>query len=110
MSDAPHLILQTSVGSEADAQRLARLAIENRLAACVQIEPMQSIYSWQGEVQQEREWRLGFKTTSERLADLLAALKPAHPYELPAFYTVSATPLTPEWRQWVESGVGDAEA
>jgi uncharacterized protein involved in tolerance to divalent cations len=36
---------------------------------------------------------------------LLEALKAHHPYELPAFYTLSATPLTPQWAQWVQDAV-----
>ena len=106
MSGQTHLILHTTVGNEADAQTLARLAVEHHLAACVHIEAIQSVYRWQGQLQQDPEWRLAFKTTPHRLPDLLAQLKAAHPYELPAFYTVPAIPATPEWGAWVEGECG----
>ena len=67
----PQVLLQTTVGQEADAHRLAELAIEQHLAACVHIEPITSVYRWQGQVQHDSEWRLAFKTTSARLPALV---------------------------------------
>jgi periplasmic divalent cation tolerance protein len=102
MNEHNQVILHTTVGSEADAQTLAQRAIEKRLAACVHIDPIRSVYRWQGQVQQDSEWRLTFKTTTQRLHELVEDLKTLHPYDLPAFYTVPATPQTPEWGRWVE--------
>jgi periplasmic divalent cation tolerance protein len=102
MSEFSQVILHTTVGSEVDAQTLAQRAIEKRLAACVHIDPIRSVYRWQGQVQQDFEWCLGFKTTAQRLPELVEDLKAVHPYELPAFYTVPVTPQTPEWGRWVE--------
>ncbi len=96
-------LLQTTVGSEADAQKLAEHAVQANLAACVHIEPIASVYRWQGQVQHDREWRLSFKTTSARRDALVQALRAIHPYELPAFYSLDATPATPEWAQWVQA-------
>jgi periplasmic divalent cation tolerance protein len=98
----PQVLLQTTVGQEADAHRLAEHAIERRLAACVHIEPIASVYRWQGQVQRDSEWRLGFKTTAARLPELVQALRAIHPYELPSFYTLAAPPATLEWGQWVD--------
>ncbi|MEY2620345.1 MAG: hypothetical protein RIT26_165 [Pseudomonadota bacterium] len=100
------VLLQTTVGAEADAHRLAEHAVARRLAACVHIEPIASVYRWQGQVQRDTEWRLGFKTTAESLPELVAALRAIHPYELPAFYTLAATPATPDWAQWVQDECG----
>ncbi len=78
------LSLVTTVGTSADARRLARSLVERRLAACVQIEPgLTSVYRWEGQVCEDSEWRLTAKTTPERLAALQAYLAEAHPYKLP---------------------------
>ena len=69
------LLVLTSVGTRADADRLARAVVEQRLAACVHIEAIDSVYRWNGAVQQEPEFRLLFKTTPERSAPLQAALR-----------------------------------
>ena len=64
------LSLSTTVGSEDDALRLARLLVAQRLAACVQVEAIhRSVYRWEGEVAEEPEWRLTAKT--------VPALRPA---------------------------------
>ena len=45
---------------------MARALIERKLAACVQISEIESFYAWDGAVQNEREFRVLLKTTSER--------------------------------------------
>ena len=66
--------LVTTVGSADDARRLAGAAIAQRLAACVQIEAIESVYRWQGAVQHDAEWRLWFKTTVAALPLLFMEL------------------------------------
>ena len=80
------LSLATTVGSEADARRLAQLVLERRLAACVQIDPaVVSHYVWQGSPREEAELRLTIKTLPDRLPALQALFDEQHPYELPQF-------------------------
>ena len=63
--------------------------IEGRLAACVQITPIESVYVWQGAVQQAGEFRLLFKTTSQAHAALVRLIAALHPYDLPAVLGLS---------------------
>ncbi len=78
------LSLVTTVGSHADAQRLAQSLIERRLAACVQVEPgLVSHYRWNGADCAEPEVRLTIKTLPQCRPALLAFLSEAHPYQLP---------------------------
>ena len=95
------IALHTTVSNEADAQALAQSALETRLAACVQIEAIQSVYRWQGAVQQEKEWRLWMKTTQAKAADLMAFVQTHHPYEVPAIYTTEVLDATPAYANWV---------
>lgn len=74
----------TTVGTREQAQALAHALVEQGLAACVQLQAIESIYRWQGQVQQEPEWRLLIKSTQARWAELQAAVLAQHPYELPA--------------------------
>lgn len=95
------LLVTTTVASAADAERLAEAMVEQRLAACVQIEPIHSVYRWQGAVQREGEVRVLFKTTAQRYPALEAALRDAHPYELPAIVAVRAEAVLPAFADWV---------
>lgn len=93
--------LVTTVGSAEDARRLADAAVDQRLAACVQITAIDSVYRWQGAVQHEPEWRLLFKTTAVAEAALRALILERHPYELPALYALDVDDPSAPYREWV---------
>lgn len=102
MSDAQILIVMSNAPDTATAQALARALVEAKLAACVNILPaVQSIYRWQGDIQQADEVTLLIKTTRQHYPQLQQALVAAHPYDLPE---VVAWPLSAGYApylQWV---------
>jgi periplasmic divalent cation tolerance protein len=99
------LSLVTTVGSLADAQRLARLMLERRLAACIQIEPgLVSHYVWQGKQCEEPELRLTIKTLPQRAAALKALFAEHHPYDLPQFLTTEME-ASAAYAAWVSESV-----
>jgi periplasmic divalent cation tolerance protein len=84
------------------AESLARLLIEQRLAACVNVmAPCTSVYRWQGEVETAAEVPVFMKTTRERYAALEAAIRSHHPYELPEIIAVPLTSGLPAYLSWV---------
>lgn len=95
------LAVCTTVGSREAALKLAHAAVEARLAACVQIAPIESVYVWQGAVQQEGEFRLMFKTTTTRHDALVRMIGALHPYELPAVYALPVAACSEAYRDWV---------
>lgn len=96
------LAVVTTVATLADAQRLARTLVERRLAACAQISQIESVYRWQGALQQEPEYRVLFKTMASRYAELEAALKALHPYELPAIHALPFAHVSSDYAQWID--------
>lgn len=105
---APQVLsLSTTVGGEDDARRLAAALLDQRLAACVQIERLESHYRWQGALCAEAEWRLTIKSTPDRLAALQAFLAARHPYELPqmVWQVLDATPAYAAWVRGEIDGV-----
>jgi periplasmic divalent cation tolerance protein len=91
----------TTVATHDDALRLAHLMVNQGLAACVQIDAITSVYRWQGAVHQEPEHRLTLKTTASHWPAVEAALKAAHPYELPAIYAVAVSEASAAYAEWV---------
>ncbi|MEV7378236.1 divalent-cation tolerance protein CutA [Streptomyces lydicus] len=86
------LTVMTTTDSEEKAQRLARGAIEARLAACAQVSaPVTSVYRWDGALETSQEWQVLFKTSQARYAELESYLLQTHDYETPE---VIATPIT----------------
>lgn len=87
--EADILSVTTTVGSLRDAQALARVIVERRLAACVQVEEgLQSFYRWEGRLCEDGEARLVIKTLPACEAALQALFAELHPYELPQFLAV----------------------
>ena len=101
----PVLSVVTTVGSREDAQRLARQIVDQRLAACVQIDPgLTSLYRWEGALCEEPEVRLTIKTLPDRAAALQALFVRHHPYRLPQFLATVMT-ASEGYAQWVADGL-----
>lgn len=99
------LTVTTTVGSRADAERLARGLVERRLAACVQLdEAVTSVYRWQGRLCADPEVRLVIKTLPECEGALQAFLRGHHPYELPQF-AAARMRASEAYAAWVRSEV-----
>ena len=95
------LVLTTLPGREA-ALKLARALVEKRLAACVNIlAGCTSIYRWQDNVEQAEEVPLLIKTRAGRYAELEAAIRSLHPYELPEIIAVPVVQGLADYLGWV---------
>lgn len=101
------LLVLTTCGNDEDAQNLARLLVERRLAACVNaIGRVASTYRWRGEIQQDRETLLIIKTTSNQLAELETAIRSHSKYELPEVIAVPVTGGSTPYLAWLWESVG----
>ena len=86
----------------AKADRLARLLVEEHLAACVQALPgVRSTYRREGVIEQADEVLLLVKTTADRYAALERSLKAHHPYELPEILAIDVAAGLPAYLRWV---------
>ena len=98
------LLVLTNLPDRETAERLAGVLVEQRLAACVNIlAPCGSVYRWQGAVQREEEHPVLIKTTAERYPALEAAIRAAHPYELPEIIAVPIERGLPAFLAWVDA-------
>jgi periplasmic divalent cation tolerance protein len=99
------LTVTTTVGSAQDARRLARELVEQRLAACVQLEEgLVSFYRWEGRLCDEPEVRLTMKTLPGKAAALQDFFTQHHPYDVPQF-TASVVQASAAYAAWVRAEV-----
>ena len=105
------VIVLCTFPADHDAAGLARAVVSERLAACVNIlPPMQSVYRWEGEVEQASEHQLIIKTTPARVAALQARLSELHPYDVPEILVIPVEAAA-AYQQWVALSVAtDAPA
>jgi len=91
----------------AEAESLARLAVEGRLAACANIMPgMRSLYWWQGRLESADETVLLLKTTAELAPALIRALTEAHSYDCPCVVALPIATGNPDFLRWIEAETG----
>ena len=103
-------IVLTTIGLKDAAERLGQQLLERRLAACVNIVgPVRSIYRWKEQVQNEQEYLLLIKTTTEHAAELRSALKELHPYELPECVQLSIEGGSEEYLAWLAAEVSSGD-
>lgn len=97
------LIAWTTVATSDDATRLARGAVEARLAACVQVEgPITSHCRWEGRIESTPEYRLMFKFLPEQAAGLEAWIRVRHPYTTPEWVVVRAEHVSEKYLSWAQ--------
>ena len=99
------VVVCTTVGSRGDAQAMCRALVERRLVACAQFNAIESVYRWGGVPQDDQEFRLLLKTTAERYADVEAAIRELHAYELPAIYSVPVEHAFGPYAEWIGEAV-----
>ena len=103
MSQLPYIQVTTTTATEEDARRIAASLVEQRLAACVQIEgPLESLYRWQGQVEQAREWRCTIKTRGSLFAAVTAAIRCLHPYDCPEILATPIVACNEAYQAWLE--------
>ena len=96
-------IIYTTVSSNEEAERLAGIAVESKMAACVNIIPdMTSIYQWGNKIEKSSECALIFKTAPETKDDLLRCIKDNHPYSVPAIL-VTNTGTTADFFAYIQA-------
>ena len=98
-------VVITTAPTEEEANRIARMLVERRLAACVQRMPMRSIYRWQGELVDEEEYLLLVKTTVQRYQEIEKAIQEVHPYQVPEIIQLDVTRSLPAYVEWLRMNV-----
>ncbi len=94
----------TTVATADDANRLAREAVELRLAACVQVEgPISSHYRWEGRIESTQEYRLLLKFLPEQAAALEAWIRARHPYDTPEWVVGGAYHVSEKYLSWARA-------
>mgnify|MGYP002624115528 CR=1 FL=1 len=102
MSDVLQVV--TTVGSQADAQAIARGLIEQRLAACVQVSgPITSVYRWEGKVETSEEWYCIAKTVRDLYSQVESAIFDLHSYDEPEIIATAVVAGSPGYLDWVRA-------
>jgi periplasmic divalent cation tolerance protein len=103
-------ILYITTGSRDEAREIGETLVKEKLCACVNIlSDMESLYWWEGEVQNDFECILLVKTTADFVDRVTERVKDLHSYDVPC---VISLPLSPnegnsEYLDWLERCVSE---
>jgi len=104
MTEAAIVTVYATFADAAEAERIARILVEERLAACANIlGPCRAIYRWQGAVEQADEIAALFKTRADAAERLIARLGELHCYDVPAAVVWPIADALPAYGQWVRA-------
>ncbi len=104
MTDAR--IILTTVPLHENALNLARTLVSEHLAACVNITAsVESIYRWEGKIEQGLEYLLLTKTTADKVDALHERLLQLHPYEVPEFLVLPVESGSDKYLTWIRESV-----
>ena len=77
------LVMITTESSKSNALRVAKLLIQKKLAACVSIKQIFSIYEWEDDIEETKEFEITIKSKPEFKDDLIDFLHKISTYDLP---------------------------
>ena len=77
------LLLITTENNKKEAKKIAKLLLKKKLAACVSLKDIYSIYEWEGQIEEVNEVEITIKSKPELKKTLIAFLKQITSYDLP---------------------------
>ena len=102
MTDRDALFVYVTAGDRDAALAIGRALVEARLAACANvIDGMESVYRWQGAVEQAQEAVLILKTRSALLDDLIEKVRDLHDYDCPCVVALPIVGGNPAYLEWI---------
>jgi periplasmic divalent cation tolerance protein len=98
-------IVLVTAGSRQEADAIAESLIQAKLAACVNLLPVFSIYTWQGTIHRDEEWQLLIKSERSRFDELEAKIRELHSYDVPEIIVLPIVAGSQPYLQWISSQV-----
>jgi periplasmic divalent cation tolerance protein len=93
----------TTTENRQDAERIAGILVDKKLAGCVQIVgPVTSIYRWKGHIETAEEWQCLIKSRQYLYGDVEKAIKSVHPYEVPEIIAVPIVKGSEDYLEWLD--------
>jgi periplasmic divalent cation tolerance protein len=100
------IVVFVTVGSSKEGQRLAHALVEERLAACVNVIPhVQSVYRWEGKIEESEEELLVIKSRRELFSALEKRVRELHSYSVPEIVALPLVDGSAAYLKWLDEQV-----
>jgi periplasmic divalent cation tolerance protein len=95
------IIIQTTCSSSEEAKKIAKVLIEEQLAACVQLSQIESLYVWNKEFCCDNETLLSIKTIKENFEKVKSKIKELHSYDVPEIIQIDITNASKKYLKFI---------
>jgi periplasmic divalent cation tolerance protein len=105
------VVIFVTAASQGECKKIARHLVETRLAACVNIsQPIESVYRWEGQIAEEKEFLLIIKSTRELFPEIKTEISKVHSYHTPEIICLPVIDGSRNYLQWISDSVKPAGA
>ncbi|HZT68444.1 MAG TPA: divalent-cation tolerance protein CutA [Terriglobia bacterium] len=100
------VVIMVTAASRRECRKIARRLIDEKLAACVNItQPIQSVYRWEGKIEQSKEFLMFIKTNRDLFPQIKAEIALIHSYHTPEIICLPIIDGSPNYLQWISDSV-----
>ncbi|MFY9103785.1 divalent-cation tolerance protein CutA [Aliarcobacter cryaerophilus] len=96
------VIVQTTTSNEEEAKKIAKILIQDKLAACVQLKSIESLYNWDGKLCCERETLLSIKTKKELFSKVKSKILELHSYDTPEIIELDISNISEDYLKFIK--------
>lgn len=95
------IIIQTTCSSEEEAKNIAKALVKEKLAACIQVQNVESFYMWNGSFCEDKEKLLIIKTKKKYFKKIQSRIKELHSYDVPEIISIKIDNLSKEYKNFI---------
>ena len=100
-----NIVIMCTFGSRENATKVTKFLLESRLAACVQLVPIESHYWWQEKIENEKEILVLIKTHMEKYQEIQNSIARLHTYQLPEITYFEISGGESQYLAWIASSI-----
>ena len=95
------VIIVSTFPSKQSVTNIANKLVKKKLAACVNITKISSVYAWKGKIENQDEYIALFKTTKKNQSALKKELKKLHPYDVAEIAEINVESINQSYMKWL---------
>ena len=99
------IIIYSTFPSRKKAKEISQKLVEKKLAGCVNIFPVEAVYSWQGRIEKGKEFASLIKTKKDKFKQVKDFILSNHPDDTPCILEIPVSRVAEKYLSWLDKNV-----